>query len=132
MAIAPAYAATPRRECQIIGTANPNRDGTGTTATVFTAGSNGSRVEAISIKSLVTNTAGTVRLYLANGANVRLWYEQAVSASTASATVPSNSFYYSSLVNSDLLPLTLPSGWSLEVSTEKAENFLIHADGADF
>jgi hypothetical protein len=132
MATAPVYAATPRRECQIIGTANPNRDGTGTTATVFTAGANGSRIEAIAIKALVTNTAGTVRLYLTNGASKRLWYEQAVAALTVSATVPSNSFYLNSLANSDLLPLVLPSGWLLEVSTEKAENFLIHADGADF
>ena len=131
MATAPAYAATPHREANIIGTANPNRDGTGTTAVVFTATANGSRVEAIAIKSLVTNTAGMVRLYLVNGANTRLWYEQTVAALTVSATVPSNSYYFNSLANGDLLPLMLPTGWSIEVSTEKAENFLVHVEGAD-
>lgn len=111
------YAATPRTAVAQATAANTNRDGTGTIATVFTAGASGSRIDDIAITATGTTTAGMVRLYLHDGTNARLWREVAVSAITPSATV---SPFSSTLGN---LALVLQTGWSLRASTEKAETF---------
>lgn len=113
------YAATPRTAVAQVSTANTARDGTGTLATVFTAGASGSRIDDLTIAAVATTTAGMVRLFLHDGTNARLWKEIAVSAITPSATV---SVFSSSLSNQSLI---LQSGWSLRASTHNAENFNI-------
>jgi hypothetical protein len=100
------------------------RDGTGTIATVFTAGSNGSRIDDIAITAIATTTAGIIRFFLHNGTTALLWKEVAVSAITPSATV---SAFTSSLTN---MALILQTGWSLRASTEKSEVFNIHVTRA--
>lgn len=117
MAQAAQYAATPKTAVAQVTTANTARDGTGTLATVFTAGTSGSRIDDIAIIATGTTTAGMVRLFLHDGTNARLWREVAVSAITPSATVSP----FSSLLGN--LALVLQSGWSLRASTEKAETF---------
>ncbi len=47
--------------------ANTAMDGTGTTALVFTAGSNGSRIERVQAIHLGTNVAGLLRFFWNNG-----------------------------------------------------------------
>lgn len=111
------YASTPRAAVGQVTTANTNRDGTGTIATIFTAGSSGSRVDDIVIQATGTTTAGMVRLFLHDGTNARLWAEVPVSAVTPSATVAA---FATALVNQALV---LPSGWSLRASTNNAETF---------
>ena len=111
------YAATPRTAVAQVSTANTARDGTGTLATVFTAGASGSRIDDIAIIATGTTTAGMVRLFLHDGTNARLWREVAVSAITPSATVSP----FSSLLGS--LALVLQTGWSLRASTHNAETF---------
>lgn len=111
------YAATPRTAVAQVSTANTARDGTGTLATVFTAGASGSRIDDLTIAAVATTTAGMVRLFLHDGTNARLWKEIAVSAITPSATVP---VFSSSLSNQALI---LQSGWSLRASTHNAETF---------
>lgn len=113
------YAATPKTAVAQVSTANTARDGTGTLATVFTAGTNGSRIDDITIVATGTTTAGMIRLFLHDGTNARLWREVAVSAITPSATVSP----FSSALGS--LALVLQTGWSLRASTEKAETFNI-------
>ena len=113
------YAATPKTAVAQVSTANTARDGTGTLATVFTAGTNGSRIDDISIVATATTTAGMVRLFLHDGTNARLWKEILVSAITPSATVQ----VFSSLLNSQAL--ILQTGWSLRASTHNAETFNI-------
>lgn len=109
------YAATPRTEVAQVNAANPNRDGTGTIVTVFTAGTNGSRIDDLYITPAVTTTAGMLRLYIHDGTTARLWREVGISANTPSATNP--------VVHTVLsgLGLILKSGYSLRASTEKAE-----------
>lgn len=110
------YASSPRTEvAQVGGAANANRDGTGTLATVFTAGASGSRIDDIAFAATVTTTAGMVRLFLHDGANTRLWREVMVSANTVSATNPAWSAALSNLA------LILKAGWSLRAASEKAE-----------
>ena len=111
------YAATPKTAVAQVTTANTARDGTGTLATVFTAGASGSRIDDIAIIATGTTTAGMVRLFLHDGTNARLWREVAVSAITPSATVSP----FSSLLGS--LALVLQTGWSLRAATHNAETF---------
>jgi hypothetical protein len=117
MSIASNYAATPRTAVAQATTANTARDGTGTLATVFTAGASGSRIDDIAITATGTTTAGMVRLFLHDGTTARLWREVAVSAITPSATVSP----FSSLLGN--LALVLQTGWSLRASTHNAETF---------
>jgi hypothetical protein len=118
------YAATPRAAFGQVSVANTNRDGTGTIATIFTAGASGSRVDDVVIVATGTTTAGMVRLFLHNGTDARLWVEVPVSAATPSGTVQA---FTASLLNQSLI---LPTGWSLRASTHNAETFNVIVDRA--
>lgn len=118
------YAATPRAAFGQVSTANTNRDGTGTIATIFTAGASGSRIDDIVVIATGTTTAGMVRLFLHDGTNARLWVELPVTAATPSGTVQA---FAASLLNQSLI---LPSGWSLRASTHNAETFNVIVDRA--
>ena len=117
MATTAQYASTVRAAVAQISTANTSRNGTGTIATVFTAGSSGSRIDDISIDATGTTTAGVVRLFINDGSTSYLWQEILVSAITPSTTIAVWSY---TLLNQALL---LPSGWSLRASTNNAETF---------
>lgn len=118
------YAATPRAAVAQISTANTARDGTGTIATVFGAGTSGSRIDDITVTATGTTTAGMVRLFLHDGTNARLWAEIPVSAVTPSGTVQA---FTASLSNQALI---LPNGWSLRASTNNNETFNVIVDRA--
>lgn len=124
MSITANYAATPRSALGQVSTANTNRDGTGTIATIFTAGASGSRIDDITIIATGTTTAGMVRLFLHDGTNARLWAEVPVSAATPSGTVQA---FTASLLNQSLI---LPGAWSLRASTHNAETFNVIVDRA--
>jgi hypothetical protein len=127
MATAAQYAATPRNALAQVSTANTNRDGTGTIVTVFTAGSNGSRIDDIWIVGTGTTTAGVVRLFVHDGTNARLWQEVMVTAITPSVSVQ---VFNAALYNQALI---LPNGWSLRASTQIAETFnIIVSRAGDF
>lgn len=126
MAGTPNYAATANLGIANIATANALRDGTGTMATVFTAGANGAMVNRLNITARATTTAGMIRFFIHNGTTAFLWKEVAVAAVTPSATVAA---FTGSLVIDD--PLNLPTGYSIRVSTEKAESFNIIIEGGD-
>lgn len=111
------YANTPRAAVGQVSTANANRDGTGTLATIFTAGATGSRVDDIKIQATGTTTAGVVRLFLHDGTNARLFAEILVTAVTPSTTVEA---FSAVLLNQAII---LPNGWSLRASTNNAETF---------
>jgi hypothetical protein len=130
MATAPAFAATPR--CAIVQAtaANTNRDGTGTIATLFTAGASGSRVERVRIQAAGTTTAGVVRLFIHDGTNARLLREVLVTAITPSTTV--EAFSADVDFSGPDQVLVLPTGYSLRVSTHNAETFNCFAFGGDF
>lgn len=101
-----------------ISTANPNLDGTtGDYGTLLTSAGNGSRVDRIYIKATGATTAGLIRFFVVDGANVSLLHEEAVSAVNPSATVKSFAASFP-LPNVFLQPTAI-----LKVSTEKAEPF---------
>jgi hypothetical protein len=126
------YAATPRCGVGQVSVANTARDGTGTIATIFTAGANGSRIDAIDIKAVGTTTAGMIRLFIHDGTNARLLTEIPVTALTPSATLPSWEAQLNTNSMSQVLPIILPTNYSLRASTNNAETFNVLAFGGDF
>lgn len=127
MATTPQFASSPVIGAATIAAANAGRDGSGTIATILTAGAAGSRVDVLNIKATGTTTAGMVRIYLSNGTTHYLISEIPVSAKTASATGDTfeQAVYWPEGLN-------LPNGWSLRASTEKAEAFNVIARGGNF
>ena len=129
MSTTPQFASVVRTAVGQVTTANTNRDGTGTIATIFTAGSSGSRIEMVEIQATVTTTAGMVRLFIHDGTNARLLREQPITANTVSATNPA---FQIAISFGDMSPLLLANGYSLRASTEKSETFNITVFGGDF
>jgi hypothetical protein len=126
MADNPSFAVTPRVATVNIATANTNRDGTGTIATLITGASTGTRVAEIVIKARATTTVGQVRVFLHDGTNFFLFDEIVVAAAT-----PSNSVQ-STRVSARYDNVVLPSAsWSVRVSTHNAESIDVTALGAD-
>lgn len=110
-----------------ISTANTNRDGTGTVATIVTAGAQGSRVDLIRSVAEGTTTAGVVRIFLHDGSTFFLVKEIIVAAVTPSTTVETSTLEWAPTE-----PIILPSGWTLRASTNNAETFNIFVFGGDY
>lgn len=128
----PNFTNGPRQTVTQISTANTNRDGTGTIATAFTAGTFGSRIDTVRITATGTTTAGVVRLFIHDGTNARLLKEQLVDAITPSTTVE---VFNATITYSDGLLLPAPGGstaYSLRASTNNAETFNVFVQGGDF
>ncbi len=125
----PIFTLTPHVGMVAISTANTGRDGSGTIGTVLAAATDGTRITRIVIKATVTTTAGTIRLFIHDGANYFLWREIATTAITVSATQPAFEYILYLYGEAAIVP---PSGYSLRASTEKAENYNIIAEGGDF
>ncbi len=127
MASSPAFAATPKCAVVQATTANTGRDGTGTIATLWSAGASGSRIDRVQIKAIATTTAGMIRFFIHDGSSARLIAEVPVSVVTVATTSPS--FEEEIVFDGGLL---IQTGYSLRVSTEKTETFNIIAFGGDF
>ena len=128
----PVFTLTPHISSARTATANTNRDGTGTLATVATGQANGTRIDRVTIEGTgASTTPGMVRFYLDDGAgNIRLIKEIPVTAATPSATVLG--FFYE-WVRTDTYPVeVLPNGWMLKAAPHNAEQFDIVAHGGDF
>jgi hypothetical protein len=126
MAADPAFAVTPRIASVNVATANTNRDGSGTVATLITGAATGTRIAEIVVQARVTTTAGMVRIYLYDGSSYRFFDEVAIAAATVSASVKGTR------VSTSYNNLVLPSAsWSLVVSTHNAESMDVTALGAD-
>jgi len=132
MASAPIFTGTPRCAIAQVATANTNRDGSGTIATIFTPGANGSRIETISIVAAVTTTAGMIRLYIHDGTNARLWKEIDVTALTPSATQKGFTTVIDCGDANHQNILVLPTGYTLRGSTHNAETFNVIVVGGDY
>jgi hypothetical protein len=130
MNTSPKYTGTLRADVATISTANTNRDGTGTVATICTAGAQGTRIDRVHIQAQGTTTAGVVRIFLHNGSAYFLWEEVLVSAITPGTGTEA---FSTDVVRSDGLPyMVLPSGYSLRASTHNAESFTCAVLGGDY
>lgn len=133
MATSAQYAATPR-----VGSANLTTQDTSLTApttvgTILTAGSSGTRIDYIDIQGVATTVAGLINLFIYDGTNYILWAQVPVIAVTSSTTAPAFQATLSSNVNANLLPLILPTGYSLRATTSVAQTGVrVTAMGGDF
>lgn len=126
MAAEPAFAVTPRIASVNVATANTNRDGTGTVATLITGAATGTRIAEIVVQARVTTTAGMVRIFLYDGSTYYFFDEVSIAAATVSATVKGTRV--STAYNNLILP---SASWSVRVSTHNAESIDVTALGAD-
>lgn len=126
MAADPAFAVTPRMASVNIATANTNRDGTGTVATLITGAATGTRIAEIVVKAKVTTTVGQVRVFLHDGTNFWAFDEYAIAAATVANNV--QGIRVSTTYNNLVLP---NASWSIRVSTHNAESMDVTALGAD-
>lgn len=123
----PVFASTPVLALAQVSAANTNLDGTGTIVDLLTGGTNGTRVEMITIKAPGTTTSGMIRIYVYDGTNTRLWTEVYVSAVSPGVGTPSFTYEIARYDGRGLLEL--PSGHKLRASTHNAEaiNIMVHA-----
>ena len=103
----------------VVKTANTAKDGTGTTALLFTAGADGARVERIRARSLGTNVATVLRIFINNGsdpsvaANNILYAEKTLAATTLSETAELALNELPTTTDPTAFPLVLPPNYRL-------------------
>jgi len=116
----------------VITTANTALDGTGTLNTniwdVLTAASSGTTIQSVTVKAIVSTTAGMVRLFIYDGTNTKLLTEIKVDAVTKSAVAHS----YSQRIDFNGIDFVLKSGWKLRATTQNSETFNVIAEGLDW
>lgn len=107
----PIFLLTPNNGIASVSTANTARDGTGTIATIFTAGANGSRVEEIVVKATGDPADSVVTVFLYDGSTYHLFDEFDIGdPAAASATVAG---YREARTYRNLM---LASGWSIRAA----------------
>jgi hypothetical protein len=125
MSAYPQYAATPIVALGQVATANTNRDGTGTLATILTAGTSGTRIDQVVVEGTGTSTAGMVRLFIYDGTNTRMFDEVPIAAVTPSASV-------ACFRQVNTYGIVLPAGYLLKASVHNAETYNVTAIGANY
>ena len=130
----PIFVVSPRTSGISTGTsANTALDGTGTVATVFTAGANGSKIEHLTIIPLGSNIATVLRFFANNGStnatagNNSLVFDLRCEGNTLSQTA--EGIRYTIPIN-----LLLPASYKLNVTTGTgiASGFMVTAHGGDY
>ena len=133
MANTPIFPAVPKTSWGKLINGNTNYDGTGSVVELFTAGTNGSRIDMIKVKPLGTNVATVLRLFVNNGsspetpANNSLVFELTLPQTTASQT--------SSLADyEESLDIALPAGYKLygSLGTEVASGYQVTVFGGAY
>ena len=129
----PIFPLTPKVSFAKLLTANTAKDGTGTVASVFTAGANGARVDYLKVRALGTNVATVLRVFINNGSdptvatNNTLFIEQTIAATTLSEVAALAD-------NIVTLDLSLPAGYVLTctIGTTVAAGLMVTAVGGDY
>jgi hypothetical protein len=127
------YASTPRFGSATLTTADTSLTAPTTVGTILAAGSSGTRIDYIDVQGVATTVSSLINLFVFDGTNYILWNQVPVIAITSSTTVPAFSVTLSSNGNSNIMPLTLPTGYSLRATTSVAQTGVrVTAYGGDF
>jgi hypothetical protein len=127
------YASTPKIGSALLTTADTSLTAPTTVGTVFTAGASGSRIDYIDIQGVATSVAGLINLFIFDGTNYFLYTQVPVIAITSSTTAVAFSATLSTNSNSNLLPINLPTGYSLRATTSTAQTGVrVTALGGDY
>lgn len=139
----PIFPLTQKISWGTVTTANTAKDGTGTVVTVFTAGTNGARIDQIKVRALGTNTATALRIFINNGstnatpANNTLIHETTIAATTLSevAALADNDITITKNTTETAVPIPyLPAGYKLNITigTTVAAGLQVTVIGADY
>lgn len=133
MSTAAQYASTPKVGSANLTTADTSLTAPTTVGTIFTAGSSGSRIDYIDIQGVATTVAGLINLFIYDGTTYFLWQQVPVIAITSSTTAPAFNATLSSNNNANVMPLCIPTGYSLRATTSVAQTGIrVTAYGGDF
>lgn len=133
--ISPIFVNVLRQSFVTTGTsANTLFDGTGSVATVFTAGAtNGSKVETISLEHMGSNVATVVRFFINNGSSNAVATNNALIAEVALATNTASQSSASTgvVINPNIY---LPPNYKLNctIGTAVASGVMVSAQGGDY
>jgi hypothetical protein len=136
----PIFPATPNISWGTISAANTAKDGSGTVVTVFTAGLNGSRVDAIKVRPLGANVATVLRIFVNNGnsnstpTNNILFHEVTIPAVASVSEVSAQPDTAIRFDGVSLPQLVLEPNYKLNVTigTAVAAGLAISAIGGDY
>jgi hypothetical protein len=137
--VQPIFPAVPNISWGTISAANTAKDGSGTVVTVFTAGTNGARVDSLKVRPLGTNVATVLRIFVNNGgvnstpANNTLFHEVTVPAATLSEVAALTDIFV--LFDGVSLPqLVLEANHKLNITigTAVAAGLQVTAVGGDY
>jgi hypothetical protein len=127
------YASTPKVGSATLTTADTSLTAPSTVGTIVSAGSSGTRIDYIEVMGVATTVASLVNLFIYDGTNYILWQQVPVIAITSSTTAPAFVANLSSNSNSNVMPLTLPTGYSLRATTSVTQTGVrVTAYGGDF
>ena len=127
------YASTPRVGSALLTTADTSLTAPSTVGTVLSAGASGTRIDYIEVMGVATTIAGLINLFIYDGSTYFLWQQIPVQAVTSSTTAPAFVAVISSNSNANVMPLTLPTGYSLRATTTTAQTGVrVTAYGGDF
>jgi hypothetical protein len=133
MAATAQYSATPKFGSATLTTADTSLTAPTTVGTIVSAGASGTRIDYIDIQGVATTVAGLINLFVYDGTTYVLWQQVPVQVVTSSTTVPAFAAYLSSNSNANIMPLTLPTGYSLRATTTIAQTGVrVTAYGGDF
>jgi hypothetical protein len=127
------YASTPKFGSANLTTADTSLTAPTTVSTIVTAGASGTRIDYIDVQGVANTVAGLINLFVFDGTTYILWQQVPVQVVTSSTTVPAFVSVLSSNSNSNIMPLTLPTGYSLRATTSVAQTGVrVTAYGGDF
>lgn len=127
------YASTPKFGSATLTTADTSLTAPTTFGTIVTAGASGTRIDYIDIQGVATTAAGLINLFVFDATNYILWQQVPVQVVTSSTTVPAFAAILSSNSNANIMPLTLPTGYSLRATTSVTQTGVrVTAYGGDF
>jgi len=127
------YASTPKVGSALLTTADTSLTAPTTVGTVLSAGASGSRIDYIEVIGVATTVASLINLFIFDGTTYFLWAQIPVLAITTSTTAPSYVANLSSNGNANIMPLNLPTGYSLRATTTVAQTGVrVIAYGGDF
>lgn len=125
MSATPGFAATPKAYATFISAADSNRTSPSAYGTLVTGTSAGINVPAVMIKARDSTTAGQIMFFMYDGSQHYLIHEETVSAVQPAAGTAS---FETTWVPD--LPINVPTGWQLRVTTLSANPFSITAPSA--
>lgn len=121
MAITAQYASTPVFGAALLTTADTSLTAPTTIGTVLTAGASGTRIDFIEVMGVATTVSGIVNLFIYDGTTYHLWQQIPIIPVATSTTAISFSLVTSTNNSPNIMPMTIPTGYSLRATTTIAQ-----------